>query len=558
MPNLPPLPPLSNNGETRSLEMLAVAMSEEYDVTVVCDGQNARTAVAENGRTTITIPSIPITDRHYRALIRGYVDHEVGHLRFTDQARMTGFPLSVPQFSGALRNVAHIFEDIQIERRMGECFPGSRRNLRVMGSLLYLKHESTILPPPLESVDAASVLDALASGVLRPGDVPYRLWTAATQYMLFRVRSELSAAFKSHLTRFRAPLDMLAPGLAECLEPILARVFIEGTCTEACLNLALETITTALAHLERLAAEGTVFTEEMLPSLRWILRNGGSSQASVDMGHAVELVIEELVHDIDPRLLENTVIMRDPVGSEVWKLRISTLTEEEQYEALKASARMDAQMQALLQSFTLNRSGPMRSGRLNTNALHKLFSCRSDIFFRHVDRRGINTEVALCIDMSGSMHKDDKALLASKALFSLSRSLSRIRGLAFGLYGFFDNHVVDILRGGSRVTPHMRIVPDGGTLCGCALKAAMQTFSASPDSRKIVIMITDGDANDGDDFEKAIARARTSGVEFLGVGIRDRHILDYLPEEECCVIMDLRQLAPEILRMLRKKLNIED
>lgn len=549
---------MPHDGETRSLEMLAVAMSEEYDVTVVCDGQSAHTAIAENGKATITIPSVPVTDTHYRALVRGYVDHQVGHIRFTDHALMMDFPLRAPHLAGSLRNVGHLFEDVHIERRMGDCFPGCRRNLRIMGVLLYLRHESALLPPPLTPVDAAAVLDALTSGAMRPADIPYHLWAAATQYMLFRVRSELSAAFAAQLPRFQNPLEVLAPGLTECLEPILARVSTEGTSTEACLRLALEAITAALAHLERLAAQETVFTSEMLPSLRWILRNGGSSQSSVDMARSAELAFDEVVRDIDPRLLEHTVIMRHPVGSEVWRCRITALTEEEQYEALKTSARMEAQMQALLQSFELNRSGPMRSGRLNTNALHKLFSCRSDIFFRHVDRRGINTEVALCIDMSGSMHRDDKAQLASKSLFSLARSLSRIRGLVFGLYGFFDNHVVDILRGGDRVTPHMRIVPDGGTLCGSALKAAMQTFTASPDSRKIVIMITDGDANDGDDFDRAIARARASGVEFLGVGICDRHILDYLPEDECCVIMDLRQLAPEILRMLRKKLGIEN
>ena len=75
--------------------------------------------------------------------------------------------------------------------------------------------------------------------------------------------------------------------------------------------------------------------------------------------------------------------------------------------------------------------------------------------------------------------------------------------------------------------------------------------------RKIAIMITDGDANDGDDFEKAIARARRAGVEFLGVGIQDEHILQYLPEDECCIISEVHELAAEILRMLRRKLGVE-
>ena len=150
-------------------------------------------------------------------------------------------------------------------------------------------------------------------------------------------------------------------------------------------------------------------------------------------------------------------------------------------------------------------------------------------------------------------------LFLLKFFFSSSNivSIAVITGLNFSIIGFFDNQVVDILRHGDRVSGRMRILPDGGTLCGCALKYAMQTFSASMGMRKIAIMITDGDANDGDDFEKAIARARRAGVEFLGVGIQDEHILQYLPEDECCIISEVHELAAEILRMLRRKLGVE-
>lgn len=551
--------------ETRTLEMLAVAMSEEYSVSVICNGQSAGTSFSEKtGKATITIPSIPVADRHYRALLRGYVDHEVGHVRFTDRARMDSELLRAPHISGSLKNVAQIFEDLYVERGMGESFPGCRRNLRAFGTLIYLEHDSAVLPRPPAPLNAPALLNALNMKSLRPTELPYPLWAAITRYMLFRTRSDVLPKFQSRLPLFREPLDILTPGLADRLEPVLARVREEGTGTAANLRLAREAIETALGYFEELAATATTeqcpfaFSPAMLDVLKWILRNGGSGQDSVDIARAAELMVDELVRDIDPRLLENHISIHDTVGSDIWKSRLLPLTEEEQKETLQASAMMEAQMQALLQSFELNRSGPARTGRLNTNALHKLLTCRNDIFFRHIDRRAVNTEIVLCIDMSGSMHFENKALLASKALYSLARSLSKIRGLAFNITGFFDNHVVDILRSGSRVTPRMHIVPDGGTLCGSALKFAMQTFTSAPESRKIVIMITDGDANDGDDFEKAIAKARKAGIEFLGVGILDDHIAQYLPADECCIITELRQLASEILRMLRKKLGIEN
>ena len=543
--------------ESRTLEMLAVAMSEEYGVTVICNGQMAETTFEQDsGRAVITIPSIPIQDRYYRALLRGYVDHEVGHVRFSDRVLFTDGPLRYPQYAGSLKNVTGIFEDIVIERDMGESFPGCRRNLRTFSTLLYLEHSSPILPPPLEPVDARAALERLARGELAPREIPYLVWTAFTQYLLFRARADVLPRFEKRLQIFREPVERFAPGLADLVEPCLRQV-ATAKGTQATMELALQVIEIALRYFEDLASQESWFTQQMLNVLRWILRNGGSAKDTVDIARAAELMVGEVARTIDPALVDNQITLHNGVGSEVWENRIAELSREEQLETLKASARMDAQMQALLQSFELNRSGPMRTGRLNTNTLHKLFICRDDVFFRRVERRSVNTEIVLCIDMSGSMRFANKALLASKALFSLASCLGKIRGLNFSIIGFFDNQVVDILRHGDRVSGRMRILPDGGTLCGCALKYAMQTFSASMEMRKIAIMITDGDANDGDDFEKAIARARRAGVEFLGVGIQDEHILQYLPEDECCIISEVHELAAEILRMLRRKLGVE-
>lgn len=445
-------------GEVRTLEMLAVAMSEEYNVNVVCNGQSATSSFSEkSGRTTITIPSIPLTDRHYRALLRGYVDHEVGHVRFTDREIMSSGPLRFPHIAGALRNIGQILEDVYVERSMGESFPGCRRNLRLFVMLLYVAHDSALLPPPPAPVDAAALLEGIRTGHLSPTEVPYRLWTAISLYILFRIRGAALPKIADRLTQFRAPLDLLTPGLTDRLERILARVQDEGTNSEANLHLTREIVEEVLAYFEQGDAPlPFVFTPAMLDTLKWVLRNGGSSQESVDAARLAELFVHDLMRDIDPRLLENQVSIHDKVGSDLWQKRLLPLSEEEQLAALQASAKMDAQMQALLQSFELNRAGPFRHGRLDTNALHKLFTCRNDIFFRHLDRRAINTEIALCVDMSGSMRFDDKALLASKALYSLAHCLAKIRGLSFSISGFFDNHVVDVVRRDSRISPRMR------------------------------------------------------------------------------------------------------
>ena len=71
--------------ESQSLELVAVALSEEYGIRVVCGGRRAETICLPNGRPLIRIPSVHCEDPNYLSLLRGYIDHEVGHVRFTDR-----------------------------------------------------------------------------------------------------------------------------------------------------------------------------------------------------------------------------------------------------------------------------------------------------------------------------------------------------------------------------------------------------------------------------------------------------------------------------------------
>ncbi len=536
---------------TQTLELVAVALSEEYGVRVVCEGRRATTSRTPGSKPVITIPSVSLQDENYLALLRGYIDHEVGHVRYTDEELLDRELVKNPGIIGSLKLVCSIYDDVHVERLMGESYPGCSRNLRRLTALVYVRNA----PKP---VPAADLLRRIGEGSVDPHDVPYALWAAVSQYILYRIRTDTLPDVGTRLPEFREPVDLLAPGLVRRLEPVLSRVQAEAVNTETALNLARETLAVITDFFWNDAAcspgEGVRIPADYLKDLAWVLRNGGTERESVDIGLSAALLVDDLLQDVDETQLDRSITIRHEYGGEVWKERLLVLTDEEQKEALQASAKMDAQLQALLQSYVLNRTGSAKTGRLNTNSLHRLHTCNTNIFYKNVRKRKINTEIVLAVDMSGSMRFDDKAIMASKALYAVAYSLMQVKGLVFSIIGFFNNNVVDILCKGGRLSPRMRITPDGGTLCGNALRYAMQTFSGSVDARKIVMMLTDGDANDPDDFEETIRRAKSVGIEFLGVGITDEHILKYLPEEECCVINDLRKFAAEVLRMLQKSL----
>ena len=180
--------------ESQSLELVAVALSEEYGIRVVCGGRRAETICLPNGRPLIRIPSVHCEDPNYLSLLRGYIDHEVGHVRFTDRDAIDQTLRENLGIIGSLETVFSMYEDLSVEGMMGACFPGCRRNLRKLVSLVFAEKRQAALP-------ARDILQGLAMGTVPAHDLPYQAWAAATQYILYRVRSESSPK----LARLRRP-----------------------------------------------------------------------------------------------------------------------------------------------------------------------------------------------------------------------------------------------------------------------------------------------------------------------------------------------------------------
>lgn len=533
--------------ENRAFELVASALSEEYGVRVICSGLRANSHRDANGLPVINIPAIPLHDPAYRLLCRGYIDHEVGHVRFTDSAAIDATIMSHLDIAGSLKAVHSLYEDIYADRLMSECFVGCRRNLRKLA--LYLYADNGPEPP-----DAETFLREFYNKKVPARELPRLIWHVFLHYLLLASRSVALPKLAESVARWRAALIQLAPGLTEMVEPILARLPELGDSTDNNLALALETIAVVQAWLEQ-GGRPERIEEALQAEFPWLLRNGGEERELMDMGVMAVGLMDEIIQETGENLDNQINCQWHSMGSDVWQERLQQLAVEERKEALQASAKMAAQMQALLQSYVINRDGPFRQGKLKTRHLHKLFIGRDDIFDRRAEHRDINTEIALCIDMSGSMRFNDKAIMASKALYAVAESLAHIQGLNLHIIGFYDNHMVEIHSPNTPLNPRMAIVPDGGTLCGAAAREAAQRIGGGK-RRKIIIMITDGDANDPENFQEALAELRMNGLEFLGVGIQDEHILEYLPPEECCIINDLSQLAASILAMMRKKIGI--
>lgn len=104
------------------LAVLATGLGRKHGVKVVFgDSRTAQT----DGETVV----MPLTSKENSWIVRGYLDHEVGHVRLTNLN-------IIPQESPLHRSLWNVLEDVRIERTMASLYPGMATNLRVLISQL--------------------------------------------------------------------------------------------------------------------------------------------------------------------------------------------------------------------------------------------------------------------------------------------------------------------------------------------------------------------------------------------------------------------------------------
>ena len=140
--------------------LLCRMMSAQYRIKIqpgVCSAADKFGAPAwcrkDKDGYVLQVPFSPyMTEEQWRYL-RGYIDHECGHVKFTDFETYANMSRSVvadclrykPGASVTLKDFLHdyasmvinILEDVRIERLMGIDFPGSRTNLNTLSEYLF-------------------------------------------------------------------------------------------------------------------------------------------------------------------------------------------------------------------------------------------------------------------------------------------------------------------------------------------------------------------------------------------------------------------------------------
>lgn len=552
--------------ELQSLALLANMLAHKFNIEVNATGTDAY-CMHDNatGKTTITVPAFIGDTDAMRVYARGYIDHEIGHARFTNW----GISPTDGMFNSLTKQVANILEDVYVERRMGQCYPGCALNLAAMQKQLFIEDRTFENHKPLGMSDNDSAI-----------------WYTV-RYILYKARGLLDA-----FPHARDNCDAEYPGIVDDLDVLLDRI-PSCSCTQDNMNLAKEIV--AL-----LKQDGAQEQQEQQSDGGSNDKSGnGSSAADGDSGtdgadsgsdngsgagrvgdgagkarrgrpiddiradHSLKAIAQALEGAAN-QLSRNAATSQGRVaGHRMLGLyenvlcgTVSRIPSDMIAEASGIAASLGARLQALMQAKVLRKRRQGMTGRLNTNVLHRVVMNNPNVFLRNNEVRQVNTQVVLLGDSSGSMRGSER--MESVAMYAVMAALRNIYGVKSAAY-CFGGHVFNKMSGFDEplYNSDMFIAnPSGGTPGGSALQLAVQKFDFSRDDRKILIMMTDGGFSAGEDnaFRAAYKEATLAGIDVIGVGIGIDSVAHLWKDGDFFCINSLGDLAKGLLGILERRL----
>lgn len=222
-------------------------------------------------------------------------------------------------------------------------------------------------------------------------------------------------------------------------------------------------------------------------------------------------------------------------------------------EALSVTAQLRMRLVREMQAFTDGEiSVGTRGRRLSGGHLSRVGVCDGRVFKTVDEEVEVNTAVCLLIDVSGSM-KDQRIALASQALYATTRAMEGIAGVNVAAATFPGFSVVKPFGVSSRlVQDRFHLDVHGSTPMAEGITHARRMLSATPERRRMLIVITDGDPDSRPATEVAILSAQAAGIEVYGLGIQTNAGEKLFPS--WVTIKSIGELPFTMMGLLRERL----
>jgi Mg-chelatase subunit ChlD len=472
------------------------------------------------------------------ALLRGYLDHEAAHVRWTswdvlEDERLHGDPF--------LKSLLNVVEDVRVEKRMAAAFKGAGDNLARIADILFggnrwKEHSNAHTPAQL-----------------------------ALSWLLYRMRSKAQPSLEPGVRALGALLDAMSPGMRGCMQSVLDH-FPEPRSTEEALGMASalqSAVKSSPPNFNRDPEEMKSAADEAVRAMKEAGMDGRTARnrasraskceespcssaygycerdAPKGVGSMADAVNEALDDGTDGEQRARAAQL-DSYGMSAFvsreyakgtggcaSPRLRDRTREEAQESASVCAGLGQRLRSLLQTQSSVRRSVKASGtRLDQRSLWRAGAADGRVFAGRSQGRTQDTEVILLVDASGSMGEDsgdfERIRMANAAMAGVLASLEQVRGVYAGAVTFAlvparEHVVVKWPRERLSAARLPWVIEHGGTDIPASMRDCANMFTPET-PRKIMIVISDGDegADDLHDAEDALAAL---GIEVAGVSV---------------------------------------
>lgn len=532
----------------RNLMILAKWLAGRADIDV-CEyvGETACIGLVK-GRRVVYIPKqwSYSDDPSAAELLEGVIDHEaLGHGRFTDlEARKRAEDSGRIKFNNLSGGIQNILEDVYIENRAIEAYPGVKHNLKTMVEIL-VGRGFFGEPSAFESAPASALLMAGLLNTLRARLVPGQeavlkvnvdalepilqrklgnLWSDVLAVAMEVQNSKVTDDNIALTIRIMALIEQAASDQTEPDQETQASEADESNDQKAGAVEGKSSDEGDPAHTGE-AAEGNSKAGDEAgtsPSNRSVKENQAAQEIMVQQDH--KMPITEVTEGASISIGDKAT---PAPMSDLAKIdgRCDMPLDVKRIASMVKSSADDLQ-DALLSETRCDKTTKLVGKSLNNRVLSRVKLGNGRVFRQKQEGKAISTAVQFVVDMSGSMRD------------ALSNKVTRhdaAFGLIYGMGDLLDEYEVpfqviaysdayaDVKKfeeEWSRVRRRYALPAlSGGTFTGIAVQKSLGELVVRPEERKLLIVITDGDTSDLPVLISCYAEAREMGIEIASVMI---------------------------------------
>ena len=537
-----------------SMSKLASMLGARYGVKVQVSGTGAFTDYS--GKSPIINLPLVTAERGQEVLLRGYLDHEAGHVRYTN--RKIFYNVRVQQ-TYLVKTLWNICEDVYIERRMSAAFRGCGQNLRRIAIVLFRgKIEPTTSEPVLEQAlsyilygcrsipvqelrpEAAVLRDAFPWPSILPELDKLIARSAVTKNsdeclsLAEEMEALIISAYKQEYGEKQSQQDSQGQdSQGQDSQSGQGQDSQSGQGQDSRKPLTREEQKRAASLKKKLDKAISKLAKEQIdgdPGEIWEIMKKNKA-ADINAGHGCcSSGAEDIQRKLDiGRAIADKLAPRDNIkkytGCRSMTIRkaagCNPLSQDDIVLGDRMAVQLASRMSSVLQTRSLVKRGTGSVGtRLDNHRLYRPAVGDARIFRHDIPGRTPDVEIMCLVDTSGSMYGDSISTVNQTA-YAIVKATQNIRGCAVGIMSF--NTTMESVKDMHTPVPPVRLTKmeaNGRTYLGSALMRVLDCFTEKA-RRHVVIILTDGMADDLPILSSALDRAEQNAVEVYGLGIGD-------------------------------------